>query len=148
MKRLMVVVFLLASLVISSSVQAQQATDFDNHIVHYNALITNLISLQMAQAYGIQRSSNRALLTITVMEKGEDSFGVPIHATVKANGKNLTGQRRKIPMREVSDLQGAVYYLGELPVHNLEIYDFTVDIKVEGEDESLTVSFRKQFYTE
>ena len=148
MKRFMVFVFLLAALAISSGVQAQQAADFDNHIVHYNALNTNLIPLQMAQAYGIKRSSSRALLTITVMEKEEDSFGVPTRATVKANGKNLPGQLRKIPMREVGDLEGAVYYLGELPVHNLEIYDFTVDIKVEGEDESLTVSFRKQFYTQ
>ena len=82
------------------------------------------------------------------MKKETDTFGTPIRAAVKANGKNLTGQRRSIEMREVSDAQGAVYYLGELPVHNMEIYDFTVEMKVDGEAEPLTVKFRKQFYTQ
>ncbi len=148
MKRLLALVFLMGILAISCGAQAQQSVDFDNHVVHYNALSTNLISLRMAQAYGIQRSSNRALLTITVMKKEPDSYGIPIHASVKANGKNLTGQRRNISIREVSDLQGAVYYLGELPVHNMEIYDFTVEIKVDGEDKPMAVKFRQQFYTE
>ena len=148
MKRLPALLVLIGMVVLSSGVHAQQSLDFDRHVVHYNALNTNLISLQMAQAYGIQRSSSRALLTITVLEKKPDSFGTPVHAEITANGKNLTGQRRKIAMREVNDTQGAVYYLGELPVHNMEIYDFTVELKVDGEDEPLTVKFRKKFYTQ
>ena len=148
MNRLLALLILMGMVALSCGAQAQQSLDFDNHVVHYNALNTNLISIQMAQAYNIQRSSSRALLTITVMKKEPDTFGTPIRAEVKANGKNLTGQRRNIEMREVSDTQGAVYYLGELPVHNLEIYDFTVEAKVEGEAEPLTVKFRKQFYTE
>jgi hypothetical protein len=148
MNRSLALVFLVSSVTVSCGAQAQQSQDFDNHIVHYNAMGTNLLPPQMAQAYGIRRSSSRALLTITVMHKEDDPFGVPIRAGVKANGKNLTGQRRTIAMREVNDLQGAVYYLGELPVHNLEIYDFTVYVIVDGEDEPLTVNFRQQFYTE
>ncbi len=148
MKRLLALLILIGMAVVSGGVQAQQSIDFDNHVVHYNALNTNLISIQMAQAYSIKRSSSRALLTITVLKKESDSFGTPVRAEITANGKNLTGQRRKIAMREVSDTQGAVYYLGELPVHNMEIYDFTVELKVAGEDQPLTVKFRKQFYTE
>ena len=148
MKRLLALLILMGMAAVSGGAQAQQSIDFDNHVVHYNALNTNLISIQMAQAYSIQRSSSRALLTITVLKKEPDSFGTPVRAEITANGKNLTGQRRKIAMREVSDAQGAVYYLGELPVHNMEIYDFTVELKVAGEDQPLTVKFRKQFYTE
>ncbi len=148
MNRLLALLILMAMVALPCAAQAQQSLDFDNHVVHYNALNTNLISIQMAQAYKIQRSASRALLTITVMKKEPDTFGTPIRAVVKANGKNLTGQRRNIEMREVSDSQGGVYYLGELPVHNMEIYDFTVEMIVDGEAEPLTVKFRKQFYTE
>ena len=148
MKRLLALLILLGMVAVSCAAQAQQSMDFDNHVVHYNALSTELISVQMAQAYSIQRSSSRALLTITVMKKEPDSFGTPVRAKITANGKNLTGQRRKIAMREVSDTQGAVYYLGELPVHNMEIYDFTVELKVAGEAKPLTVKFRQQFYTQ
>ncbi len=148
MKRLLALLNLMGMVALSCAAQAQQSLDFDNHEVHYNALSTNLISVQMAQAYNIQRSSSRALLTITVMKKEPGTFGTPIRAEIKANGKNLTGQRRNIEMREVSDTLGAVYYLGELPIYNLESYDFTVELQVDGEDEPLVVKFRKQFFTE
>jgi len=50
---------------------AQQSQDFGEYVVHYNALNTNLITPQVAQAYGIRRSSSRALLNITVLKKDD-----------------------------------------------------------------------------
>ena len=70
-----------------------------------------------------------------------------MHAKVKASGINLTGQRRNIDMREASDAGGAVYYLGELPVRNMELFNFTVNVEVEGVKQPMVVKFRKQFYT-
>lgn len=148
MTRLPIFILLLAMSAVSSSALAQQSEIFENHVVHYNALNSNQIPPQVAQAYGIKRSSSRVLLTITIMEKSADSYGTPIRAEVKASGTNLTGQRRNIDMREASDADGAVYYLGELPVRNMELFNFTVQIHVKGEDDPLVVKFRKQFYTE
>lgn len=148
MKRLSALILLTGMFAVSSGVLAQQSEVFENHEVHYNALNSNQIPPQVAQAYGIRRSSSSALLTITIMKKEEGTFGTPIHATVTASGINLTGQRRNIKMREASDADGAVYYLGELPVRNMELFNFTVQMIVEGEDLPLVVKFRKQFYTE
>ena len=148
MKRLPALVLLMSMLVVSWTALAQQSQDFEHHEVHYNALNSSLISPQMAMAYGIQRSDNRALLTITVLKKEPDAYGTPVRAEIKASGINLTGQRRNIDMREVSDADGGVYYLGELSVYNMESYDFIVELEVEGEDQPLIVKFRKQFYTE
>lgn len=148
MKRLPALILLMGTLAVSCGAQAQQSQDFDHHEVHYNALNTSQLSPAMAQAYGIQRSSSRALLVITILKKESDAERTPVKGTVKASGINLTGQRRNITMSEVSDTQGAVYYLGQLPVHNMEIYDFTVQLEVEGEDRPLVVEFRQQFYTE
>jgi hypothetical protein len=127
---------------------AQQAQDFGDYVVHYNALNTNLITPQVAQTYGVRRSSSRALLNITVLKKVMSNPGTPVRATVTADGRNLTGQAREIEIREITDTQGAIYYIGELSVRNLETFDFRVNVKPEGTDQELDVRFRQQFYTE
>ena len=126
----------------------ENSRDFGDYVVHYNALNTNLIPPTVAQGYGIQRSSSRALVNITVLKKVMDTPGTPVSAKISASGTNLTGQRREIEIREIQDPEGAIYYIGEFPVHNLETYNFTVQVSVEGEQEPLMVKFRQQFYTE
>ena len=148
MKRLLSILLLTGSLVVAVDATAQQSQDFGDYVVHYNALNTNLIPPQVAQAYGIARSPSRALLNITVMKKVMDTPGTPVSATVSATGTNLTGQLREIPIREIKDPEGAIYYIGDFPVHHLETYRFEVQVAVEGEDEPLMVRFRQQFYTE
>lgn len=139
---------LLAVLVVAPPVMAQQSQSFDGYTVHYNALNTSQLTPQVAQAYGIQRSSSRALLNITVLRDGEDGLSEPTHARVEASGKNLTGQRRDIEMREISDAEGAIYYIGVFRVNNMEMFDFSVSVVPEGATAPLELTFRQQFYTE
>ncbi|MFC1695861.1 DUF4426 domain-containing protein [Pseudomonadota bacterium] len=148
MKQFLITLLLLGALSFSLTGKAQQAQDFGDYVVHYNALNTNLIPPQVAQGYGIQRSSSRALINITVLKKVMDTPGTPVAALVTANGTNLTGQAREIKIRKVEDSEGAIYYLGDFPVHNLETYRFTIEVAIEGEDEPLVVKFKQQFYTE
>lgn len=148
MKQFLITLLLLGTLSFSLTSEAQQAQDFGDYVVHYNALNTNLIPPQVAQGYGIQRSPNRALINITVLKKVMDTPGTPVAAVVTANGTNLTGQTREIKIRKVEDSEGAIYYLGDFPVHNLETYRFTIEVAVAGEDEPLVVKFKQQFYTE
>jgi len=148
MKQFLITLLLLGALSFSLTSEAQQAQDFGDYVVHYNALNTNLIPPQVAQGYGIQRSSSRALINITVLKKVMDTPGTPVAALVTANGTNLTGQAREIKIRKVEDSEGAIYYLGDFPVHNLETYRFTIEVAIEGEDEPLVVKFKQQFYTE
>ena len=138
----------LTLLLMSSGVMAQQAQDFGEYVVHYNALNTNLITPQVAKGYGIRRSSSRALLNITILKKVMNNPGTPVHGVVTASGRNLTGQTREIEIREIADTEGAVYYIGELSVRNMETFDFTVNVNPNGSDQELTVKFRQQFFTE
>ncbi len=138
---------LLLGLILSSNAMAQRSQDFGNYVVHFNALNTNLIPPAAAQQYGIQRSSTRALLNITILSKVMNTPGTPVHAKVTATGRNLSGQLRDIQIKEVDD-QGAIYYLGQLRVRNEETFDFTVNITPDGEQEPLVVRFRQQFFTE
>lgn len=148
MNQLLSILVLIGSLAFSANGAAQQSQDFGDYVVHYNALNTNLIPPQVAQGYGIKRSPSRALLNVAVLKKVMDTPGTPVQATVTASGTNLTGQLREIEIREIRDPEGAIYYLGELPVHNLETYRFEIAVAVEGENEPLMVVFSQQFYTE
>ena len=148
MKQLLSFLILLGILTFTGAGKAQQAQDFGDYVVHYTALNTNFIPPQVAKGYGIQRSSSRALLNITVLKKVMDNPGTPVKAAVTASGTNLTGQLREIDIREIKDTEGAIYYIGELPVHNLETYNFTVEVQPEGEADPLIVKFRQQFFTE
>ena len=148
MKQPVISLLLLLLLSIPVSGMAQQSQDFGEFVVHYNALNTHLIPPEVAKAYGIQRSPNRALLNVTVLKKVMDTPGTPVDAAVTASGTNLTGQRRDIEISEIKEQGGAIYFIGQFPVHNMETYNFLVEVAMEGEDEPLVVKFRQQFYTE
>ncbi len=148
MKQFLTALLLLGALSFSIAGEAQQSQDFGEYVVHYNALNTNLIPPQVAQGYGIQRSSSRALLNVTVLKKVMGSPGTPVAATVTATATNLTGQTREIEIRRANDPEGAIYYLGEFPVHNLETYRFNIKVTIEGQSDPLVVKFEQQFYTE
>jgi len=143
MKKLINTLILLAALT-SLPVIAQQAREFDDYTIHYNALSSSLITPEVAKAYGIHRSDSRALINISVLKNNGDAT----KADVTATGRNLTGQTRNVDMREINEGDGAIYYIGELSVRNMETFDFTVLVTPEGNDQPFTVKFRQQFYTE
>ena len=147
MKILLKTLVLLAALTSLPAI-AQQAQEFGDYIVHYNALSSSLITPEVAKAYGIRRSDSRALMNISVLKNVEGQTAKAVKAKVTASGRNLTGQTRNVEMREIDDGDGAIYYIGELSVRNMETFDFTVVVLVEGQSEPFNVKFRQQFYTE
>jgi len=136
------------ALLLSVSANAQQAQSFQDYTVHYNALSSSLISPEVAKVYGIRRSDSRALINISVLKNTENELPTAVKATVTASARNLTGQTRKIEMREINEGDDAVYYIGELSVRNMETFDFSVMVTPEGKSKPFNVKFRQQFYTE
>lgn len=132
----------------SFSAMAQQAQQFGEYQVHYNALSSSLITPEVAKAYGIRRSDSRALINISVLKSVSDLPVIAVKAKVTASGRNLTGQTRNIDMREINEGDGAIYYIGELSVRNMETFDFTIVVLPEGQNLPFNVKFRQQFYTE
>ena len=147
MKRLLKILVLLTALT-SFPVLAQHSQDFGEFTVHYNAMRSSMISPEIAKAYDIRRSDSRGLINISVLKNSADKTTTAVKATLTASGRNLTGQTRKVEMREISEGDGAIYYLGELSVRNMETFDFTVTVLPEGQDKPFDVKFRQQFYTE
>ena len=129
---------------------AQPATetsqDFGNYSVHYNALRTDSLTPEVARSYGIQRSSNRVMLTVTILRKeGAQGSGKPIDGNVEVSAYNLNGQMKGIEMRRVSEGE-AIYYLGEVSISGAEILVFDISATPTGEGAPLKVKLQREFF--
>ena len=118
--------------------------DIGDHVVHFSAQSTDELSPEVARAYNIVRSKNRAMLTISVVRES-DQASVPATVTVKT--VNLTGQLKNVAMRPIEE-QDAVYYVGETPVANRETLIFDITVTPEGAAGSSEVRFKREFYTD
>jgi hypothetical protein len=118
--------------------------DIGDHVVHFNAQSTDELSPEIARAYNIVRSKNRAMLTVSVVREA-DNASVPAKVTVKT--VNLTGQLKNIAMREIEE-QDAVYYVGETPVANRETLIFDITVTPEGTAGPAEVRFKREFFTD
>jgi len=118
--------------------------DIGDHIVHFSAQSTDELGPEVARAYNIVRSKNRAMLTISVVRESDNS-SVPADVTVKT--VNLTGQLKNVAMRQIED-QDAIYYIGETPVANRETLIFDIAVTPEGTTVPSEVRFKREFYTD
>jgi Domain of unknown function (DUF4426) len=127
-------------------VHAESSKDFGDYVVHFNALATDMLTPEVAREYHITRSQNNGMVNITVLKKVLGSPGQPVHAQVEVTATNLTGQTRKIDMREVRE-GNAIYYIGVFGVTNEETVKFNVQIRPQGNLGYLMVDFSQDFYT-
>jgi len=127
--------------------QAQPASasdiDIGDHIVHFSAQSTDQLPPDVARAYGIVRSKNRAMLNVSVIKEGT-TVAVPADITVRT--VNLAGQLKNVTMRKIEE-QEAIYYIGETAVANHETLVFNISITPEGKTEASDVRFTREFYT-
>ena len=117
--------------------------DIGTHVVHFSAQSTDQLPVEVARAYNIVRSKNRAMLNVSVVE---DATGNAVSATVTVKTVNLTGQLKNITMRKIEE-GDAVYYIGETPVANQETLIFNITVQPEGLAQASDVRFKRQFYT-
>lgn len=120
---------------------------FGDYIVHFNAQSTTMLPAEVARAFGIRRSGNRAMLNISVLRRGDANGDSPVDAEVAVSATNLLGQGKTVSMRELREGE-AIYYIGELTVANEEIVTFNISVRPAGADAPHELSFRQQFYTD
>jgi hypothetical protein len=120
------------------------STDIGDHVVHFSAQSTDQLPPEVARAYNIVRSKNRAMLNVSVLEEATSK---PVAAAVTVKTVNLTGQLKSVTMREINE-QDAIYYIGEVPVANRETLIFDISVMPDGSDESSDVRFKRQFFTD
>lgn len=120
------------------------SADIGAHVVHFSAQSTDELPPEIAKAYNILRSKNRAMLNVSVIRKADKT---PVTAVVKVKTVNLTGQLKNVTMRQINE-QEAIYYIGETAVANRETLVFDISVTPEGEERPANVRFKREFYTD
>ena len=120
------------------------SAEIGDHVVHFSALTTDQLPPEVARAYNIVRSPNRAMLNVSVLRAADNK---PVQATVSVKTVNLTGQLKNVTMREITE-QEAIYYIGETPVANRETLIFDISVMPDGVNTPSEVRFKRQFYTD
>lgn len=129
--------------------QPAEATsaDIGEFVVHFSAQTTDQLPPDIARAYNIVRSKNRAMINVSVIRKS-DTQSVEANVVVKAT--NLTGQLKTVTMRKIEEPGDtvAIYYIGETSVANRETLLFDISVKPAGQSTVSDVRFKRQFYTD
>jgi hypothetical protein len=112
--------------------------------VHFSAQSTDQLPPEVARAYNIVRSKNRAMLNVSVLREADNN---PVTADITVKAVNLTGQLKNITMRQINE-QDAIYYIGEVPVANRETLVFDISVLPEGADSASDVRFKRQFFSD
>ena len=123
------------------------SADIGDYVVHFSAQSTDQLPPEVARAYNILRSKNRAMLNVSIIRETDN---MPVAGTVTVKTVNLTGQLKNVTMRKIEEPGDtvAIYYIGETPVANRETLVFDISVTPEGEDQASEVRFKRQFYTD
>ena len=125
----------------------ETSADIGDYVVHFSAQSTDQLSPEVARAYNILRSKNRAMLNVSIIRKADN---VPVDGTVTVKTVNLTGQLKNVTMRKIEEPgeSVAIYFIGETPVANRETLIFDISVRPEGQGTPSEVRFKRQFYTD
>ena len=115
----------------------------DGYTIHFSAQSTDQLPPEVARQYNIVRSKNRAMLNVSIIAQ---DGGASATGAVTVKTVNLTGQMKNVTMRKIQE-QDAIYYIGEIPVANSETLVFDISVTPDGQDRSIEVRFKRQFYT-
>ena len=118
--------------------------DIGEHVVHFSAQSTDQLSPDVARAYSIVRSKNRAMLNVSVLNEADNTA---VSADVSVKTVNLTGQLKNVTMRKITEGE-AIYYIGEVAIANRETLVFDISITPEGTTQASDVRFKRQFFTD
>jgi hypothetical protein len=118
--------------------------DIGTHVVHFSAQTTDQLPREIAQAYQIQRSPERAMLNISVIRKSDNTS---VTADISVRTRNLTQQLKNVELRPITE-QDAIYYIGETKVANRETLIFEISVRPEGVEQTSQIRFQRQFYTD
>jgi len=122
--------------------------DFGDYVLFFNALLTDQLSPEIAQEYGIVRSKSRAMLNVSMHRKSNGGQTEAVTGAVSASAINLNGQLMTMTLREVRE-ENAIYYIGELAVTDGEVLIYSIDATPTDDPTAVfSVRFKKQFFVE
>lgn len=132
----------------AKEVTKNKSYDDGKHIIYFNAINSDFITPEIARAYNITRSKNRALINVSIHKKNADGSKTPVSAELNATVSNLTGQLKNVDWRKIEEDQKAIYYIGLIGITNGETLIFDMKVLPEGEQDAIPVKFQQRLFTD
>jgi hypothetical protein len=112
--------------------------------LHYNAIRSDTLPPAMAQAYDLERSRERVLVTVALLRRANDGRTASVDGTVTVRARRLTGQAADVEMRRIVE-QTAISFIGKLPISGVEMVVFDIEAVPIDSGEKLNAEFRREF---
>ncbi len=122
------------------------STSADGYAVYHNAFSADTLTPTIAKQYGIQRSTARGVLNVTVLKGQAGTLATPTTARVAVRAVSLAGREQPIRMREIKERE-AVYYIGDFPVQDQETIRFRIEATPAGAGTPIRSETSEQFFT-
>lgn len=116
--------------------------------VNYIALSTMVLTPMVAKNYHIGRSKSKGFVNIAVLKQNDGAVSTPVKATILLSAKNLYGQNKPITLKEISENNGAIYYIGTFSVSSQETINFKAQIQPKDSNQAIDIKFNQEFYTD
>ncbi len=125
----------------STLVKAEQSQVFGDYTVHYIAVNSTFINPEIAERYGIVRSSRNAFLNISVIK----NTGAAVPARIAGTKANFLSQNSTINFIEVNEGE-AIYYIGQFEFSNAENLRFNIEVQPENSGPVYPLSWTARLY--
>jgi len=113
--------------------------------MHFNAVRTDQLTADVARAYGIERSKNKVLLNVSVLNRANGADRA-IEAAVTVVVRNLSNQVKDVPLRRISE-SNAIYYIGEADIGgSAETLVFEISAIPSGSNNTITAKLTREFF--
>lgn len=114
------------------------------YVLRSSAVATQQFDAAAARRHGIEPAPNRAVLNITVLrEQGQTLRNVP--ASISATASDLTGRKREITMRPVTENE-MVSYIGAFDFLPRQVVRMEIEATPRGAERPLRLSYEERMW--
>lgn len=112
--------------------------------MHFNAIRSDQLTADVARSYGIERSKNKVLLNVSVLNHINGST-VASEANVSVLVRNLNDQVKDLALRRITE-GTAIYYVGEVDISGAETLVFEITAVPNGSGNTITAKLTREFF--
>lgn len=127
---------------------AEQTWQLGDYAAHANAVRTDFLAQEVADKFEIERSNEKALVTVSVQKGDGSAPAEPVEAEVRVTATWPSDTAEQVAMRSHRTDDGNLYYLGVLPIRDREPVSLEFAIAPEPRGKTYRFGFERYFFTD
>ncbi|MBK1707325.1 DUF4426 domain-containing protein, partial [Halochromatium glycolicum] len=127
---------------------AEQTWQLGDYVAHANAVRTDFLAQEVADKFEIERSNEKALVTVSVQKADGSTPTDPVEAEVRVTVTRSEEETAENVEMRTHRADEDVYHLGVLSVRNGEPITFNFAITPEPGDKTYRFGFERYFFTD